>query len=363
MYLALFNKRHYTGSTSLRDPAPQPNQSGTCMKLFLIIPLALACLYLGLATLLTLTDAPSQAPATPSGGLDFASIADSPQHPLPEQQFYQARDGANLPFRSYGELANAPRILVLAHGSGWHGAQFNTMATALAETGKTAVIVPDLRGHGIEPERRGDIDYIAQYEDDLADLIAMLQTVRPDAEIVLGGHSSGGGLVVRFAGGTHGALADRFVLLAPFLGETATTSRPDSGGWAQVAIRRIIGLVLFNQIGITALNGLPVISFAFPQAVLDGPQGHTATTSYSYRLNTGYSPRRDLAADLSAMQQPFLLLAGANDEAFYADAYQALVSTHTSAGTYVIVPDLGHLDLVESPKATEILAQWLAPDP
>jgi len=332
------------------------------MKLLLLIPALLITVYFGVASLLTLTDAPTSVVAAEGAGLDFAGIGANATTPLPEQRVYQARDGAELPFRAYGELEDSPNITILVHGSGWHGSQFQIMASTLAATGKTTVIVPDLRGHGSEPERRGDIDYIGQYEDDLADLIVTLKTSRPDAEIVLGGHSSGGGLVVRFAGGAHGAMADRFVLLAPFLGETAATSRPDSGGWAQVAIRRIIGLVLFNQVGITALNGLPVISFAFPQAVLDGSQGHTATTAYSYRLNTSYSPRRELAADLEAMQQPFLLMAGADDEAFYADRYQALVSNHTSSGTYHILPGEGHLSIAESPRAAEILIDWIAPN-
>lgn len=131
---------------------------------------------------------------------------------MPEPTSFTARDGSELPYRLY---AGGPeRLIVLVHGSGWHGMQFHTMASALAAQQIGTVVVPDLRGHGTEPERRGDIDYIGQLEDDLADLIVAMGDFD---EVVLGGHSSGGGLVVRFAGGEHGQLADRFMLMAPCL--------------------------------------------------------------------------------------------------------------------------------------------------
>lgn len=329
------------------------------MDLLIIIPPLALGLYLGVASLLALTDIPPDAPAPADAGLDFSAILDATETALPEPRQFQARDGANLDFRAYGGEDRSNRIIILIHGSGWHGGQFHAMASALAQSGHITVIVPDLRGHGSHPERRGDINYIGQLEDDLADLIGVLAIVHPDAEIVVGGHSSGGGLVVRFAGGLHGALADRYVLLAPFLGYDAPTTRKNSGGWAHPAIRRIIGLTLLNRLGITALNHLPVISFAFPRNVLGGRQGASATPTYSFRLNTSYAPRRNLAADLGALQQPFLLLAGAADEAFFAYEYAPLISRHTASGTYRVLPELGHLEIAQSARATAILAHWL----
>ena len=73
------------------------------------------------------------------------------------------------------------------------------------------------------------------------------------------GHSSGGWLVVRFAGGAHGDLIDHAVLLAPFLKYNAPTTRENAGGWAYTMVRRIIGLSMLNTFRITALNYLPII--------------------------------------------------------------------------------------------------------
>ena len=86
-------------------------------------------------------------------------------------------------------------------GSGWLGIQFNRLASRLSD--QAYVVVPDLRGHGASPERRGDVDYIGQMEDDIA---ALIETERlPGQAVILAGHSSGGGLVTRFAGGEHGS--------------------------------------------------------------------------------------------------------------------------------------------------------------
>jgi pimeloyl-ACP methyl ester carboxylesterase len=238
--------------------------------------------------------------------------------------------------------------------------QFHEMAEYLSRQGVGHIVVPDLRGHGFSPDRRGDVDHIGQFEDDIADLIVYARAEHTDgAQIILGGHSSGGGLVVRFAGGKYEKLADGFVLMAPFLKYDAPTTRPSSGGWANVATRRLIGLSMLNQIGITALNHLPVISFNMPKSVLDGPFGKTATLQYSYRLNTGFAPRTDYTSDLAAMSQPFLLLSGSNDESFYSDRYEGLISQYARSGTYRLLEGVNHIGLVNAPAAFDAIFKWV----
>ncbi|MCA9925134.1 MAG: alpha/beta fold hydrolase, partial [Anaerolineales bacterium] len=200
---------------------------------------------------------------------------------------------------------------------------------------------------------------IGQLEDDLADLIAIIEPQFPNARIIVGGHSSGGGLAVRFAGGEHGKLADGYLLLAPFLKYNAPTTRANSGGWARPLTRRIVGLTMLNNIGIRWFNGLTVIRFNMPQSVLDGALGHTATTAYSYRLNTSFAPRSNYGRDLAAMTQPFLLVAGLEDESFIAEKYEPTMSQYTNSGSYVLLPDLGHINLLTAPEVTAVVADWL----
>jgi pimeloyl-ACP methyl ester carboxylesterase len=100
--------------------------------------------------------------------------------------------------------------------------RFRNGRPSVAPHGDAAdVVVRDLRGHGVTPRRRGDIDYINQFEFDLADLIKA--TAQPNQKDVVLGHSSAGGLVVRFAGGEYGEIINHAVLLAPFLKHNAPT--------------------------------------------------------------------------------------------------------------------------------------------
>ncbi len=308
------------------------------------LSLALALLIpLGLALGLIASQWPSAQAAPPAGGLDFSGTLAAGVGAPTAVEAVPMRDGFPLQVRRYGPEGAARPLLILLHGSGWHGQQFEALARDLAPEAR--ILVPDLRGHGAQPGRRGDIDYIGQFEDDLADLIRA--EARPGQRVILGGHSSGGGLVVRFAGGPQGGLIDGALLLAPFLKHNAPTTRPNSGGWARPLTRRIVGLSMLNGVGIGALNHLTAIQFNMPAAVLEGPLGATATTAYSYRLNRSYAPRGDYLADVAALP-PFLLIAGAEDEAFDAALYRPTMESVTGRGTYLVVPGEGHLSILQA---------------
>jgi alpha-beta hydrolase superfamily lysophospholipase len=315
------------------------------LAMFAVVPGAIA---LGLIA--------SQSPGEVQGegGLDFAAqLEDGMAEALPLTPV-KMRDGFPLQVRHLEGPEGAP-LLVMVHGSGWQGAQFDRLARDLADGAE--VLVPDLRGHGAKPGRRGDVDYIGQFEDDLADLITAYR--KPGQKVIVLGHSSGGGLVVRMAGGAHGDLLDGAVLLAPFLKHNAPTTRPNSGGWAVPLTRRIIGLSMLNSAKITALNHLIAIQFTMPQTVLDGPVGHLATTAYSFRLNTSFAPRADYTADIAALP-PFLLAVGDGDEAFYADKYQPLMSQHSDQGRYALIPGASHLSVVDDPATLREIKGFLS---
>lgn len=313
--------------------------------------------FIAIALALIVSQSPTPILPAADKGLNFDQSLEQNYDDLPDQQKYKTKNADFLNYRLYESSIPTNKIVIFIHGSGWHGMQFHTLAKALAKTGVAQIIVPDLRGHGKNPIRRGDIDYIEQFEDDLTDLIDHVS--KPNSKIIIAGHSSGGGLVVRFAGGASNAKADGFILLAPFLKYNATTTRLNSGGWAHPATRRIIGLSMLNKIGIKVFNHLPVISFAMPQHVLDGPLGDTATTQYSYRLNTGYAPRDDFKADLAKLKQPFLLIVGLDDESFIPQEYKKLIEPLTSAGEYRLLEGVNHLGVVNSRESQLTIEGWL----
>ncbi|MCX5813184.1 MAG: alpha/beta fold hydrolase [Proteobacteria bacterium] len=308
-----------------------------------------AAIYFAIAAVLIISGKPKK-PIPKQGGLVFRELFVDYKS-IPQLKTFTARDGTQLAYRLYPSQSD--KALILLHGSGSHGRYFLPLAEFISSEGLAQVYTPDLRGHGSKPKRRGDVDYIGQLEDDLADFIAMIRRDNPKAMIIAGGHSSGGGLALRFAGSKYGHQADAYMLLSPYLQYNAPTTRPNSGGWARPYTKRIIGLVLLNNIGIHWFNGLTVIDFNMPKEVRDG----TETLSYTYRLNTSYAPR-DYKKDLRAITQPLLVVVGSADEAFYPCVFEAVISEFTK-GKVKLLPDVTHLGAVVSPTVQPVVKEWL----
>ncbi len=308
-----------------------------------------AMIYFTIAAVLIISGKPKE-PIPEQGGLVFKELFIDYKS-IPQLKTFVARDEAHLPYRHYPAQSN--NVVILLHGSGSHGRYFFPLAKFISSEGLAQVFTPDLRGHGLNPERRGDVDYIGQLEDDLADFISIIRRDNPKSMIIVGGHSSGGGLAIRFAGSKYGHQADAYMLLSPYLQYDAPTVRPDSGGWARAYTRRIIGLILLNNVGIRWLNGLTVIDFNMPKEARDG----TETLSYTYRLNTSYAPR-DYKKDLSSITQPFLVVVGSADEAFYPCVFEPVISQYTKVKVELL-PDVTHIGAVVSPKVRPVVKEWL----
>ncbi|WP_082926039.1 alpha/beta hydrolase [Halomonas sp. G11] len=289
-----------------------------------------------------------------ANSLDFEALASAQaSRPLPPLQTYEARGGTSLAYRHYPSEART--ALVLVHGSGTDSRYLATLAHELAASGAASVYTPDVRGHGPSPVRRGDIDYIEQLEDDLADLIAHIKDTNTDvSRVVVGGHSSGGGLAVRFAGGQHGHLASAYLLLAPYLGHDAPTVRDNSGGWAEPGVARIVAISMLNAIGITHFNGADVLRFNLPPEYRDGSE----TLAYSYRLMSGFSPA-DFRQALDSVQVPVLVVTGAEDEALYADQFEPVLRPLVPHADITTVEGASHLGLVVSEEGIATVRQWL----
>ena len=143
-------------------------------------------IYMIIALGLIPTDRPI-APEADEEAIDFETAIAADYSDMPAPVSYVARDGIRLPFRLYGDPLTAERSVVLLHGPGWHGMQFHQLARHLAGNSASLVAVPDLRGHGANPLRRGDVDHIGQLEEDVADLIDHIRKIATDTPVILGG--------------------------------------------------------------------------------------------------------------------------------------------------------------------------------
>jgi alpha-beta hydrolase superfamily lysophospholipase len=274
---------------------------------------------------------------------------------LPAVERFQARDGTALGFRHYPPTGpGTGRAAIVVHGSsGSSGGTIHALSAALAGRGVETWAV-DIRGHGTSGTR-GDIGYVGQLEDDLADFVAIVRKAAPAAPLTLVGHSSGGGFALRIAGSPIQKLIARAVLLAPYLGYDAPTSRPNSGGWAKADIPRIVGLMALRSIGITCCEALPVLAFAVP------PNSERKLVgTYTDRLMRNFAVSGDFRRDLARANGPITIISGADDELMFADKYAEAVRDAKTPVDVKLIEGINHMGIVSGPRAISAIADDVA---
>lgn len=283
---------------------------------------------------------------------DFSSIQESAAKvELGREQRVAMRDGRLLFTRVYESESRG--TLLLLHGSGSESRYLSKLATYLSSNGIFRVVTPDLRGHGRNDGPRGDIDYLGQLDDDVEDLIVWLEKTYPGTRVVLGGHSSGGGLALRYAGNPSVRQPTALLLLAPYLGHTSPTVRPNSGDWVTVAIKRWVGLAMLNNLKIRYFNDLPVLFFNRPSDVDDALQ----LPAYSWRMAVNFAPK-DYQADIGRISMPALVLVGEKDESFYPEQFARVFEPAKDYASVRIVAGVNHLNVIDAQESLDRILRW-----
>ncbi len=316
-------------------------------------PLAAATLAatLGLATACAVAKPPPSADASTRAVMLM---------PAPPVQRYRARDGAQLAFREFEpapRAAEPPVVAIVFHGSAGDSRNITVLGQALAGAGVPA-FAPDARGQGLSG-RRGDIDYIGQLDDDLADFVRVVRGRYPNVRLVLAGHSSGGGFVLRVAGEPLGRQFSRFVLISPYLG-IHSPSTNQASGWAEPDVPRIVALAALNQLGVTQFNGLTTIRFNLPPGAV---RELGVTPSWSFRMMNNYGPRGQLQmggepayrADVAHAAAPIAVVVGGADEQMNADRYAQAFKGLTHPPMIELAPGVRHMEVLSDPRSVPLI--------
>ena len=265
---------------------------------------------------------------------------------MPGLQRFHGRDGTELAYRHYPARGQATgQIAIVVHGSSGSSAAIHALSDAIAARG-VDTYAPDIRGHG-GSGTRGDVAYLGQLEDDMADFVAEIRNTNPTAPITLLGHSAGGGFALRIAGSPIQNLFVRTVLLAPYLGHDAPTNRPDSGGWASADLPRFFGVAMLHRLGIDCCQSLPTLAFAVP-----ANSSEILNPTYSYRLMRNFATS-GYRRDLEAATKPVALFAGADVELMIAEKYRDAVGEHVPVH---LIDGVNHMAIVSDPRAVAAIA-------
>lgn len=223
-------------------------------------------------------------------------------------------------------------VLVWLHGSGDSGQIWGAVIAALPEFHSVAL---DLPGHGalVErpgPERMGVVEY--------ADAMRSELTRRELRNVCLIGHSLGSAIALQLAL-DHPALVRRLVLV---------------GSGARLRVLPAL-LTLAREDPAAAAAQLDALAFA---------PGRDAVRAATARDRSPLAPgmlARDLAAcdafdlmnDLGRIEQPTLLVVGAEDK-LTPPKYATYLGDHLEHAEVAIIPGAGHYAMVEEPPAVAL---------
>jgi len=245
------------------------------------------------------------------------------------------------------DRADAP-TLVMVHG--FTGSKENWYPLAKALGGRYRIVIPDLPGWGASERKPGaDYGFVAQ-SDRLAQFIEMVAR-RPGSEVVLLGHSMGGGIAALTAA-EHPASVDRVGLFDAAgvrfkdnqFGAAVLDGANPFAVHDQASLQRYLDTVFHDEASkpmipwpaSSALIRWRIAQAPFEQSVLD---------------RIGRSDERFLPGDAATrIDQPALLLWCRQDEVIDASALD-LYAVRMPQAQKVLLDECGHMSIIEKPAA------------
>jgi len=240
-----------------------------------------------------------------------------------------ASDGVELAIKIYepSKPSRTPTSLLFYHGGGaYSGGGYQYLAKELSEKYGITVYLPDIRGHGISGGARGDAPSKEQVWRDIDTALDFVAKRQGTGKIYLGGHSSGGGLVVNYATEKDNSkvdMLDGYILVSPELGYLSGTARPGRKEFATVNILAFIANGIFGVLGHNK-----AVKFSYPNELLEEYKGlvNFNTVNMANAI-TPEAPKEQLESMTATGAKPVGLWVGSDDELFDAQKVADFVPT------------------------------------
>jgi alpha-beta hydrolase superfamily lysophospholipase len=215
-----------------------------------------------------------------------------------------SRDGTRLAFRAWPKAGGAITFAV-AHGLGEHSGRYRDFAASMAQRGMGTYAL-DLRGHGQSQGQRGHVDSWSQWTDDISAFVREVES-QVEGEVVPLGHSFGGAAMLSTVIAGKLPNTKRFIVSSPALRVKVVLPR-----WkvtlGQMASRIMPRLAMSNEVDAGTLSRIPEVVDAYRA----DPLVHSKISSrlfVEWRRAT-----QDALVHAAEIKQPFLILAGTNDQ-------------------------------------------------
>jgi lysophospholipase len=259
-----------------------------------------------------------------------------------------ARDGVVLQERRWPAVGDAYGFILLIHGLGEHSGRYERASSIFAATG-LEVVGLDLRGFGGSAGRRGHVDAMDVWLNDVQDRLVARREEAAGRPVILFGHSVGGLLALSYAEGER-PQPDLLILSAPALAA-------DLPGWKKTLVRalgRIVPTVaVSNGLDGELLSRDPAVGADY---VTDSLNVHRTTTGLGRVLLDG---QERAITDVGRLRIPTLVVHGGDDR-LIPSACSEILATVPGVERRVY-PGLRHemLNEPEGPQVAADIAVWI----
>jgi len=259
-----------------------------------------------------------------------------------------AADGLQLQERHWPAVGEAHGFMLLTHGLGEHTGRYERAASIFAATGLDVVGL-DLRGFGGSGGRRGHVDSLDRWLDDLAERLAARRLAAEGRPVILFGHSVGGLVALSYAESDR-PQPDLLVLSSPALAD-------DLPGWKKTvvqAIGRVAPSMTFaNGLDGSLLSRDPAIGVDY---VADPLNVHSSTAGLARVL---LAAQGTATANVTHLHVPTLVVHGGDDR-LIPPACSEVLATVPGVERRVY-PSLRHemLNEPEGPQVAADIAVWI----
>jgi alpha-beta hydrolase superfamily lysophospholipase len=241
----------------------------------------------------------------------FDEIRDSGGISIGLPSYITASDGVKLAYYSVPADQAAASLIFIHGGGAYSGSGYQYLAKGLSEKYNISVYLLDLRGHGNSEGPRGDAPSANQVLKDLDLFIETIQKQNDGGPLYLGGHSSGGGLILNYLTNFNDTNITGYIFLSPHLGYKSKTERR---GIKHPFTKVKTGLFVLNGMSQGKKYGnTPAVFFNYPEKILQ--ETPLLIRSLTVNMALAATPNNP-QTQFKNIKKPFGLFIGEYDELF-----------------------------------------------
>jgi acylglycerol lipase len=287
--------------------------------------------------------------------ISFQELQEANQVEAASPNLLPANDGIQLSYRCYVPASPCAVVLFYHSGGAHSGLGYQHIGHGLQTQFNMAVYTPDIRGHGNSGGRRGDSVTTEQAWSDITTFIQRIRAKHPSTPVFLGGHASGAGMALNYAGQPGHELVDGYIFLSPYFGYRSQTDRPDV---TEPFVKADVSAFAAHAMSRGAKHSHDyAVQLNYPAEILaEDSKLVTSLTVTMSDILTPFAPREQMAI----LDRPFGLWVGSEDELLLPDQVIALADLAQSVRAKSqadIIPGVKQFSMLL--KAHEVIGPWV----